>query len=500
MAHVGEEVALHARCVLGPFLGFAQFSLAGLKQGVGLGQIGRSLHHPLFQSVVQSAVGRLGTLALGDVAQDHGQQVFTLDAHARDGRLRWKLLARGAQAVNQGLAAHHPGGLARQCKALHHLQVRGAKALGQQHLEIAAHHVALRIAEHARPGRVDHAYAVGRVHRDDAVHGGIDHGTVASRAGLQFLPGLLNARGHLVEVARQLRHLARALLWHRLADLATRRKLHAGLLQARQRRGHARPHQPGQQQHHHGRQAQLTQQMVQGFVLCGLDLVTQVQIHQDGTVRQVAHPRLGGALVIGHHHTDAPSVSRLYDLPHMARHHALEQGFVEIGDHLGGHLSTPGQTAGQGHRAVGVDHGDQGHVVLRRLDGEVGSQRGGRAERSALGTARHLGRRRQCVMARIRAQGLLGTVDRVERGHHQRRGQHRHQGEGQRHLETEDWLGTHQTGGRKRVSTNCSNDADRSSSLRWTISCCSAWTVPSKRPPGRSISRQAAASGNLRPR
>ena len=231
MAHVGQEVALHARGVLGTVLGVAQFGLARLQQGVGLRQISGALHHPLFERVVQGAVGLLGPLALGDVTQDHGQQVFAFNAHTRNGGLGGKLLARGAQTEDQGLPAHHPRGLARLGKALHHLHVRGAEPLRQQHVEIAPHHVGLPMTKHAGASGVDHAHPKGRVHGDDAVHGGVNHGAVARRAGLQFLLGLLNAGRHLVEVTRQFGHFSRPLLRHRLADRAAGRKLHARLLQ-----------------------------------------------------------------------------------------------------------------------------------------------------------------------------------------------------------------------------------------------------------------------------
>ncbi len=262
VAHVGQEVTLHARSVLGPLLGLAQLGFLGLQPFVRLGQIGCALQHPQFQRVVQLPVGLFGPLPLRDVAQDDGQQVFPLRAHARERGVCGKHLTVTAHAAHE--RGHPEEGRARlQTASLRRLaQVHRPVVLGQQLGQGPPDQIRWGVAEHHGPGRVDHADAVGVVHREDAVRGRLHHSRVAFGAGLQLLSRLLDARRHLIEVARQRGHFARPVHGHRCPHFAAGGELQTGLLQTCQWPGHAPPHQPGQRQHQHGRHRNLACQVL----------------------------------------------------------------------------------------------------------------------------------------------------------------------------------------------------------------------------------------------
>src|SRR5207302_4354541 len=132
------------------------------------------------ERVVQGLVGQplLSPAALGDVANDPGDEPTLARSPRRERELDREALAVAPQTLELDGPAHHPG-LARAREALEAALVRVAQRLGHEHGEAAAHDLALLIAEDALCGRVPRDDVPVDVGGDDGVGGGLSEGPVA---------------------------------------------------------------------------------------------------------------------------------------------------------------------------------------------------------------------------------------------------------------------------------------------------------------------------------
>ena len=150
----------------------------GLQVGIGLHEFVGSLLHLELELGVGPRQGRAGLAqrllvshALGDVPQDHREELLTLQINLRDGRLNRELLAVGTQTIHRPQGAYRPRADAREPEARDLLRMLGPKSLGEEPVQRLAQRLLAPHSKHLLRRRVEQHDALRAISGNHGVHG-----------------------------------------------------------------------------------------------------------------------------------------------------------------------------------------------------------------------------------------------------------------------------------------------------------------------------------------
>src|SRR5882724_5261429 len=134
----------------------------------------------------------LGELAIGDVAEDDGEEFFAMNFGLGDGGFDGKFFAGGTHAINGAYATHAAAGDLGLAKNMDVLGMFGTEASGKELFEGGAENIGSTAFEHGFGGGVEHGDELACVDGNDSVHGGANDG---AQTRFLLLDGLLDATG-----------------------------------------------------------------------------------------------------------------------------------------------------------------------------------------------------------------------------------------------------------------------------------------------------------------